>query len=385
MVSFRFIGGNPWRLMVMFLIGAALLSAVASSTVTTVIFMAIAMGLLKALDISPGSRYGEMLILSTAWAALLGGIITPAGTPPNLIGMGMISESLDYQMGFGRWVLVGFPMALASGAVMLAVLWFSVKDELKTVRFDPVVLREEYRRMGAPSKGEKIAGLGLASAIVLWLLPDAASITLGSQHPVAAWILEHLNVATVALLIACLMFLIPVDWKERKFAITWNQAAEGIEWGTLALVAGALGIGQALASPTVGMGGYFSTALGGVAGPGSSPFLPLTAAVVFTVFLTSFISNNAAISIVAPVLVSLGSAPDSTLNPIAAVVAVAIASSMSFILPCSTPATAIVFGSGYVRILTMFNRGLIIASVGALLCVSLTYLLADFIFPWSPA
>ena len=55
MISFEFIRGDPWRLMVMFLIAVTMLSSIASDTVSTVIFMAIAMGLLKALNISPGS------------------------------------------------------------------------------------------------------------------------------------------------------------------------------------------------------------------------------------------------------------------------------------------------------------------------------------------
>ena len=198
------------------------------------------------------------------------------------------------------------------------------------------------------------------------------------------WIRGHLNVSVVALIVGSTMFMIPIDWKKRKFPLTWNQASEGIEWGTLALIAGALGIGSALASPEVGLGKFFASALGGVAGPGTSPYVPLAVAVFFTVTITSFISNNAAISIVAPIIIAIGSAPGSTLNPIAGVIAVAMATSMSLILPCSTPATAIVFGSGYVRILTMFRKGMILALTGALICIFFAYTLADWVFPWPP-
>ena len=382
MISFEFIGGNPWRLMSMFLIAAVMLSAVASDTVTTVIFMAIGMGLLKALNIPPGSRFGEMFILTTAWAALFGGMLTPAGTPPNLIGIGMISDTLDYQIGFGQWMLVGIPIGIVSIIVMLTVIRFSLKDEFDKVKIDSEVVQEERRKMGPMSRGEKIAGLGMLSAIILWLVPDIANLMFGSGHAVTLWIRGHLNVSVVALIVASSMFMIPIDWKNRKFPLTWNQASDGIEWGTLALIAGALGIGSALASPEVGLGGFFSSALGGVAGPGTSPYIPLTVAVFFTVLITSFISNNAAISIVAPIIIAIGSAPGSTLNPIAGVVAVSMATSMSLILPCSTPATAIVFGSGYVRILTMFRKGMILAVTGALICIFFAYTLADWVFPW---
>ncbi|MDA2935351.1 anion permease, partial [Acidobacteria bacterium AH-259-D05] len=315
MISFGFIGGNPWRLMSMFLIAAVMLSAVASDTVTTVIFMAIGIGLLKALNISPGSRYGEMLILSIAWAALFGGMMTPAGTPPNLIGIGILSESLNYQIGFGRWMLVGVPMGIIAVAVMLTVIRFSLKDEFGKIQIDPDIVREERDKIGPMTRGEKIAGFGMLTAITLWLVPDMANLGFGGDHAVTLWIRGHLNVAVVALVVSTSMFVIPIDWKEKKFPLTWNQAAAGIEWGTLALVAGALAIGTALASPEVGLGKYFSSALAGVAGPGVSPFIPLTGVILFTVFMTSFISNNAAISIVAPIIIAISSAPGSTLNP----------------------------------------------------------------------
>jgi len=384
MISFQFIGGNSWRLLYMYLIAAVMLSAIASDTVTTVIFMAIGMGLLKALDISPGSRFGEMFILSTAWAALYGGMLTPPGTPPNLIGIGMLSSQLDYPIGFGAWILVGFPMGVVGIAIMLTVIRLSLKDEFAKVRIDSTIIQEELKEMGPLSRGEKIAGGGMLTAIILWLLPDIASLILGREDLITLWIRAHLNVAAVALSVAALMFLIPIDWKNKKFPLTWNQASEGIEWGTLALIAGALGIGSALADSEVGLGRFFSSALGDVAGPGVSPYVPMTVIIFFTVFMTSFISNNAAISIVAPIIIAIGSAPGSTLNPVAGVMATAMATSMSLILPCSTPATAIVFGSGYVRILTMFKKGIILAILGALMCIFLAYPLADLVFPWPP-
>ena len=382
MISFNFIRGRPWRLLSMFLVGTVILSSIVSDFVATVIFMAIGAGLLKALDIPPGSRFGEMFILSTAWAALYGGMITPVGTPPNLIAIGLVSNTLNYQIGFASWSLVGIPMAILGITVMLTVLRFSLKDELGKIKIDSRVVRGERRKIGSITRGEKIVGFGLLTAIVFWLAPDFSTAILGADHPVSLGLHTHLNVSVVALLVATSMFLIPINWREKQFPLTWKQAASGVDWGTLLLVAGALGIGEALADPSVGVGRFLSSALDTVSGPGTSPFFPLVVITLFMVFIANLISNTAAMGIVGPIVLVIASAPGSTLNPIAAIIATAMASSMSFMLPCSTPATAIVFSSGYVRILTMFRKGFILAVTGVVISTFVAYTLANLVFPW---
>ena len=39
-----------------------------------------------------------------------------------------------------------------------------------------------------------------------------------------------------------LLFLLPTNWKEREFTITWKQATK-IDWGTLLLFGGGLSLG----------------------------------------------------------------------------------------------------------------------------------------------
>src|SRR5438876_1410533 len=72
MASLRLVGGNPWRVLVMFGLGAALMSSMLSHVVTTVIFISIAAGLVKTLGFRQGSRYGEALFLAIAWGSNMG-------------------------------------------------------------------------------------------------------------------------------------------------------------------------------------------------------------------------------------------------------------------------------------------------------------------------
>src|SRR5438093_9146005 len=84
MASLRLVGGNPWRVLLMFGLGAALMSSMLSHVVTTMIFISYAVFCLKKKRFRQGSRYGEALFLAIAWGSNMG-VVTPVAAPTNLI------------------------------------------------------------------------------------------------------------------------------------------------------------------------------------------------------------------------------------------------------------------------------------------------------------
>jgi sodium-dependent dicarboxylate transporter 2/3/5 len=82
--------------------------------------------------------------------------------------------------------------------------------------------------------------------------------------------------------------------------------------------------------------------------------------------------------------VALVVAPTLRLNPIALLVTISLAANMGYTLPSSTPPNAIVFASGYVRIVPMFLRGSILALIGIILLSLTGYRMANWVFPWPP-
>jgi sodium-dependent dicarboxylate transporter 2/3/5 len=55
-------------------------------------------------------KFGVGLILMTGFAPAVGGMATPIGTPPNLIGLGLINQNLKVSILFFEWV--GFAMPI---------------------------------------------------------------------------------------------------------------------------------------------------------------------------------------------------------------------------------------------------------------------------------
>jgi sodium-dependent dicarboxylate transporter 2/3/5 len=216
-------------------------------------------------------------------------------------------------------------------------------------------------------------------ALVLWLLPDVSASVLGGAHPATAWLQARFNWAITAVLVAAALFLVPVDFAARRFLMTWDDAVRGIDWGTLALIAGALALGDAIASPEVGLGRFLTTQVATVVDPAAPWLLFVGACVAFTILVTNFISNNATISMVLPIALTVAAAPGSAVEPAALGATVAIASSMALALPAATPPCAIVYASGRVRIADMVRYGALLAVMSTVVVTGVAYALAAWL------
>lgn len=54
-------------------------------------------------------KYATGLMLMTAYACSIGGVLTPIGTPPNLIMLGFLDQMTDIQVSFFEWMTSSSP------------------------------------------------------------------------------------------------------------------------------------------------------------------------------------------------------------------------------------------------------------------------------------
>jgi sodium-dependent dicarboxylate transporter 2/3/5 len=381
MAGSSLVAGNPWRLLMVFGVGAAIMSPVLSNVITTVLFLSIALGLVKTLDLEKGTRYPEVLFLSIAWGSTMGGIATPVGAPTNLIAIG-VANSLGYRIGFLQWMMICVPMTVIGLLAMFVVIRYVLRPEKPERWLSPSYLQEELKKLGPWNRGEKLSAFVFVTAMFLWLLPDVLPLFLagGRQHPWSDWITTHLDWSVTALIMATSLFVLPVDWKNRKFVMTWDEAVKGVEWGTLALIAGALALGNTLASRTLGLGQFLEEGITAFSSSTDSELVFVLGVVTFTTVMTSFVSNIAAVSMVGALVQGMGASAG--INPIALLVAVGVAASMAFPLPVGTPYNAMVFASGYVRMGTMVKGGIAITVLVIPVVSLLVFYLADQLLPW---
>ncbi|OGH60727.1 MAG: hypothetical protein A3G34_11455 [Candidatus Lindowbacteria bacterium RIFCSPLOWO2_12_FULL_62_27] len=363
-LAWRFVRGHPARVMLAFGGLTAFLSMWISNTAATAMMFPIALGLIRSLN--AGRRYACGLMLMAAYASSVGGLATPVGTPPNLIGIGFIAEQAGVRITFFQWMLIGVPLT----AVMFAVL-FSLLYVLHPAggHLPPSPLpsparggRGENTETGAASPlwsaGERntLAAFGLA--VSLWILPGAIGLACGSGSPAFKWIDARLNESVVALLAGCLLFLMPLDRRFERMTFTWRDAA-GIDWGTILLFGGGLSLGDQM----------FKTGVAQALGGGLTRILdvhtlwPITGlSIGMAIVLSELTSNTAAASMVIPVAMAVAKEAGVPLLPPA--LGACLGASYGFCLPVSTPPNAIVYGSGLVPITKMVRAGILFDVIG---------------------
>jgi sodium-dependent dicarboxylate transporter 2/3/5 len=212
--------------------------------------------------------------------------------------------------------------------------------------------------MGIWSKGEVYTLVSFCMAIVLWIFPGVVAALLGVESDVYKSVKGVLDEGVVALLAASLLFVLPIDWGKRTFAMTWDQAVK-IDWGTIMLFGGGLSLGKLMFDTGVArVIGARLTELAGVEGLWGVTAL----SIVLGILVSETTSNTASASMVIPVMIAVSQAAG--VSPIPPALGGCLGASFGFMLPVSTPPNAIVYGSGMVPILYMVRAGILFDILG---------------------
>jgi sodium-dependent dicarboxylate transporter 2/3/5 len=362
-LSWRFIGARPTRILIAYGALAAFLSAWMSNTATAAMLVPIGLSLIAFME-KEGKMpkgYGTALMLMTAYGCSRGGMATPVGTPPNLIAIGMLSEQLDVRITFVEWMIIAVPISLVlMGIVFVYLNWTGNTGGVKEIPGAEQIIVERKAALGPWKPGERNAIIAFGVTVVLWVGPGLLPLFLGREHPFAQSVLASIPEAVAALTGALLLFLLPIS-KTRRTTITWKQAAQ-IDWGTILLFGGGLSLGMMTAS----------TGLARVVGEGITSLVPTSeittltfAAALFTVVLTETMSNTAATNIAIPIVISIAQAAG--VDPMIPAVSAGLAASVAVVLPVSSPPNAIVYASGRVPITQMIKYGVLMDLVAVIL------------------
>ncbi|MCU0574274.1 MAG: DASS family sodium-coupled anion symporter [Syntrophobacteraceae bacterium] len=370
-MSMKSVGNSTGRILLAFGLICGFLSMWISNTAATAMMFPIALGIVYAMaditqqktgrSIDPTRlRFGTGMMLMAAYAASAGGIGTPVGTPPNLIGIAMIEKFCNVKIPFFQWMSFAIPLLLLLFTLLFLLMYFLHKPEVSHIEGSQQYVKQERAQLGGWTRGQKNAMAAFLVTVALWLIPGALAVLYGTDASVYKTYSKFMPEGVAALVGASLLFLLPVSWKEREFTISWGQAVK-IDWGTLLLFGGGITLGNLM----------FELKLAEVIGKnllalsGATSVWGITFGAIFIAILVSETSSNtASANMVVPVMISLAQAAG--VNPIPPAIGATIGASWGFMLPVSTPPNAIVYGSGMVPITKMIRAGIFFDILGGM-------------------
>jgi len=295
--------------------------------------------LLRAMDLPYNSRFARRLLLSMAWGTVCGSNISLLSSARASLALEIYSGFLSKQqlesstIGMLEYSMATIPISVASLILSLFVLRFAFPTENVDVAAAIRKIDSEVKEQGSLSRSEVLTAITvvLMIATMIWAGPNWLGI--------------------VALLFCGLIFGLQL--------LQWEQAQQYVNWGVALLYGGAIAIGSAVHQ--TGAAEWLVYEL--LPTSQVAPILMLLILGGLTAAFTELISNSAVIAILLPV--ALVFAAKVGLQPIAIAIFIPVCAGLAFVLPTSTPAMAMVYGVGYLRIRDSFYGALI--TIGTLL------------------
>jgi len=320
------------------IITSGLLSSVLSNTTTTLLLLPIA------LFLTDEARLKLRFALGIAYGASIGGILTPIGTPPNLILMGVMKEMGLESIPFIQWMWMVAPLVF----IMFAVVGFVLGLGLKGVEI------EEKLSVPALNKEQKKV-LFVLFGLILTLFVNA---------PIKPYY-DGLGMSEAGILLSAGLILFAPPFS----ILEWMVDKNNIPFRIMFLFGAGFAI--AMAFTQTGMAEEIASHLLSLANMPMIIFMLIIAAMV--TFTTEVTSNTALISIMLPILYAV--AQKAGLNVTLFMMVATVCASYAFMLPIATPPNAIAMSSGIVDVKTMATYGVVFNIIGIILIVTIAQLL----------
>ncbi|MCC5908416.1 MAG: SLC13/DASS family transporter [Balneolaceae bacterium] len=320
----------------------AILSAFMSNTATTAMMITVILPIIARMEPGDPARIG--VVLCIPFAANIGGIATPIGTPPNAVVIAALNQQ-GLQVAFSSWMIYAAPLAV----VMLFIAW-KVLLRLYPPATDIISLTLDSKLKTSPN------------AIVLYA---TFAIT------VLLWITEGIHGIR-----SSIVALIPVAVLTLTSAFE-KQDIRKLPWEVLWLIAGGIALGISMKET-----GLAEWMVGAISWDQFGYLMLLAVFGTVALLMSNFLSNTVTASLLIPLGISLamsGIMEGQVFGMMMIGLVIALASSFAMVLPISTPPNAIAVSTGLLETKDMITSGLIIGVIGLVLIMLLSVIYWPYI------
>ena len=312
----------------------AILSAFMSNTATTAMMITVILPIIAKMEPGDPARIG--VALSIPFAANIGGIATPIGTPPNAVVIAALNQQ-GLDVAFSSWIFYAAPLAI----VMLLFAW-RVLLWLYPPATSNVALSLDSKLKKSPSA--YILYATFAVTVILWVTEN----------------LHGIKSSMVALLPIAVLTLTSVLDK--------NDIRK-LPWEVLWLMAGGIALG--ISMETTGLAEWMVSAISWDKF-GYLMLLGVFGAVALT--MSNFLSNTVTAALLIPLAISIATSGviEGPEGMMLIGLVVALGCSFAMVLPISTPPNAIAVSTGMLETKHMIPAGLIVGITGLIIILLLS-------------
>lgn len=370
------VGTKPTSILFGVMISAYLISNWISNTATCMMLFSAVLALILETEKyinteTHRNKFAAALLLGLAFAATIGGLATPVGTPPNMYFFKAYKEAFpeNTDLNFLKWSFIGFPLSFTLLTVTFFILSKYYFDKNIKINLSKNFFKENYTSLGKTGYEERWVFTIFICCALLWF--TRADVDFGS-FKYKGWVNlfqmpKYIDDSLVAVTAALLLFLIPSKKNKGEALLTWDDAKK-IRYDIILM----FGSGFALAYgfEVSGLSQWLAGSLSVL--KGVHPFLVILSICGIVTLISEFASNIASIQLAIPVMIALQKNLD--LPPLVLMIPATFAASLGFMLPVATAANTIVFGTKRIEIKDMFRVGIVLDILGILLISVFCYL-----------
>ncbi|MGN0915725.1 MAG: SLC13 family permease [Succinivibrio sp.] len=332
-------GQNPKLVMLGIMIITSIFAMFMSNTATTVMMLAMVAPVLNV--VSREDTGLKALVLCVPFAANIGGIATPIGTPPNAIALSYLTG--DHTISFMAWMAYALPLAIICVTISWIILNVMFPFKSKSINISiSGSFEKSWRAI--------VSYVGFAVTILLWMTER--------WHGINSYV-----IAVIPILIYTCTGIIKAD------------DIKSMNWDVIWLVAGGIALGDALGST-----GLAKVLANLVDYSKYSNFILVAIICVIGWAASNFISNTATANLMLPIAIAVLSnvelADGYNISTIMMIIAICLSFGMS--LPISTPPNALAYATGYIKNQDMLKSGGLISVTCLALALGFLYVLNAF-------
>ena len=203
----------------------ALVSAFISNVPVTAMFVTIGLAFLQLYNREEDRKQtGRTYMIAIPVAAMIGGIMTPVGSSPNLVAISTLETMTGYEISFVEWAAYGVPIALA----LIPLAWLVIIKvfppvEMEPERFQQFVASTKVTERVGRQEGKVIVVMG--AMILLWIL--------------SSWI-SAINLYVVAVVGVAVLLLPGVD------VLEWESFKRSTNWDVVFVTASVISLGNVI-------------------------------------------------------------------------------------------------------------------------------------------